>query len=394
MLRASTVRLATHRTPPAVGEAVFPNPWIVISALLLLTLGLLMMTSASMAIAATRMEAPFYFLNRQLLFVLIALFLAILTFHVPIARWRRIAPFLLLITVSLLTLVLFIGRDINGATRWITLGPVNWQVSEIAKLFTLIYVASYLKSYGGELRTSDFRTSALALLRPMIVLAVLAALLLFEPDFGSVVVLMAATLGMVFLAGVNLVQFGILLASTATAMIVLIVASPYRIGRVLKFLNPWDDPYGGSYQLVQSLIAIGRGELFGVGLGESVQKLFYLPEAHTDFLFAVLAEELGLIGILIVLGLFTVIVWNGFQIAQHAERLGKHFSAYLAYGIALWFGIQALFNMGVNMGVLPTKGLTLPLLSYGGSSVVVMCIALAILLRIDVESRTRGQFWE
>jgi len=210
---------------------------------------------------------------------------------------------------------------------------------------------------------------------------------LLEPDFGSVVVLMATALGMVFLAGVNLWQFGTLQVGTAAAMAVLILSSPYRRERLFSFVNPWEDPFGGGFQLVQSLIAIGRGELFGVGLGGSVQKLFYLPEAHTDFLFAVLAEELGLAGILTVLALFMILVWRAFVIARRAERLDMPFSAYLAYGIGLWFGIQALFNMGVNMGVLPTKGLTLPLMSYGGSSVVVMCMALALLLRIDIEIR-------
>ena len=259
-----------------------------------------------------------------------------------------------------------------------------------AKLFALIYVAGYLKRHGEELRTANFRTSALALFRPMVVLGVLAVLLLLEPDFGSVVVLMATVLGMVFLAGVNLWQFGGLQVGTVVVMAVLIVSSPYRLERVLSFLNPWANPETTGYQLVHSLIAIGRGEWFGVGLGSSVEKLFYLPEAHTDFLFAVLAEELGLIGILIVIALFMTLVWRAFAIGRRAERLDLKFSAWLAYGIGLWFGIQALFNMGVNMGVLPTKGLTLPLMSYGGSSVVVMCMTLAVLLRIDVETRAGG----
>ena len=294
--------------------------------------------------------------------------------------------------VGLLILVLIpgIGKEVNGSIRWIGAGPINIQVSEIAKLFALIYVAGYLKRHGGELRMADFHTSAMALARPIGVLAVLAVLLLLEPDFGSVVVLMAAALGMVFLAGVNLWQFGALQVGTLAVMAMLILSSPYRQDRVLSFLEPWKDPFGKGYQLAQSLIAIGRGELFGVGLGESVQKLFYLPEAHTDFLFAVLAEELGLVGILLVITLFMTLVWRAFKIGRRAERLNMNFSAYLAYGIGLWFGIQALFNMGVNMGALPTKGLTLPLMSYGGSSVVVMCVALALLLRIDVETRAGG----
>lgn len=397
MLNAATA-LNRSRLPRA-GEGrnalPFPDPWVLIPALLLLALGLLMVASASIPIAAdagTGQGQPFHFVVRQGAFVLAGLLAAGLLFQIPVVRWRRVGPLLLLLAVGLLILVLIpgVGREVNGSMRWIGIGPINIQVSEIAKLFTLIYVAGYLKRHGEELRTADLRTSALALFRPMAVLAVLAVLLLLEPDFGSVVVLMATALGMVFLAGVNLWQFGALQVGTAAAMAVLIFSSPYRRERVFSFINPWDDPFAGGFQLVQSLIAIGRGELFGVGLGESVQKLFYLPEAHTDFLFAVLAEELGLAGILIVVVLFMTLVWRAFRIGQRAERLGLQFSAWLAYGIGLWFGIQALFNMGVNMGVLPTKGLTLPLMSYGGSSVVTMCMALALLLRIDVETRAGG----
>jgi cell division protein FtsW len=398
MLSIARIVPALEKAPPAprAGEGrtalPFPDPWVLTAALLLLALGLLMVTSASMPIADRQTGQPFYFLLRQGTFLLVGLLAAWLVFQIPLTRWRRAGPLLLLAAVGLLVLVLVpgVGKEVNGSMRWIGAGPINIQVSEIAKLFVLVYVASYLKRHAAELRTARFRTSASALLRPMAVLAVLAVLLLLEPDFGSVVVLMATALGMVFLAGVRLGQFGTLLVGTAAAMAVLILSSPYRRDRVLSFLYPWDDPFGKGFQLVQSLIAIGRGELFGVGLGESVQKLFYLPEAHTDFLFAILAEELGLAGILLVVALFVVLVWRAFRIGRRAERIGMLFSAWLAYGIGLWFGIQSLFNMGVNMGVLPTKGLTLPLMSYGGSSLVVMCAALALLLRIDVESRARA----
>jgi cell division protein FtsW len=381
---------------PRAGESrpalPFPDPWILVASVLLLALGLLMVTSASIPLADSKMGQPFYFLIRQSAFVVVGLLAAGVVLQVPLTRWRRAGPLLLLAAIGLLGLVLVpgIGKEVNGSIRWIGAGPINVQVSEIAKLFTLVYLADYLKRHGNELQTNHFKTSAIALARPMGVLAILAVLLLMEPDFGSVVVLLIAALGMVFLAGVNLWQFGALQVGTAAVMAVLIFSSPYRRNRVLSFLSPWDDPLDKGYQLVQSLIAIGRGELLGVGLGESVQKLFYLPEAHTDFLFAVLAEELGLVGILIVVGLFMTLVWRSFEIGRRSERLGMNFSAYLAYGIGLWFGIQALFNMGVNMGVLPTKGLTLPLMSYGGSSVVVMCVALALLLRIDVETRAGG----
>ena len=381
---------------PRAGEGrtalPFPDPWVLVPAVLLLALGLLMVASASMPIAEAKTGQPFYFLFRQGAFAVIGLLAAGVVFQIPLARWRQASPLLLLAAFILLTLVLIpgIGKEVNGSLRWIQLGPINIQVSEIAKLFALIYIADYLKRHGAELQTPGFRASVLALFRPMSVLAALALLLLLEPDFGSVIVLMATALGMIFLAGVKLWQFMVLQAGAIAAMAVLLWSSPYRRERLISFLDPWADAQDSGYQLTQSLIAIGRGELFGVGLGESVQKLFYLPEAHTDFLFAVLAEELGLLGILLVIALFMTLVCRAFAIGQRAERLNLKFSAWLAYGIGLWFGIQALFNMGVNMGALPTKGLTLPLMSYGGSSVVVMCMTLAVLLRIDVETRAGG----
>ncbi len=394
-----SVAAVLHRDKPDLPQAgegrsalPFPDPWILMAGLLLLALGLLMVTSASMPMADRQTGQPFYFLIRQGAFALIGLLAAGLIFQVPLMRWRRLGPMLLVAAMGLLVLVLIpgIGKEVNGSMRWIGLGPINIQVSELAKLFTLVYIASYLKRHSTELQNANFGTSALALLRPMAVLAVLAVLLLLEPDFGSVVVLMATAMGMIFLAGVNLWQFGTLVVGTSAVMAVLIWSSPYRRDRLLSFLNPWEDPFGSGFQLTQSLIAIGRGEWFGVGLGESVQKLFYLPESYTDFLFAVLAEELGLASILTIIALFMTLVWRAFRIGQRAERVGMKFSAWLAYGIGLWFGIQSLFNMGVNMGVLPTKGLTLPFMSYGGSSLVVMCMALALLLRIDVETRAGG----
>lgn len=397
---AAALHLDKPNSLPQAGEGrsalPFPDPWILIAGLLLLALGLLMVASASMPIADRQTGQPFYFLIRQGAFVLVGLIAAGLMFQVPMTRWRRLGPMLLIAAIGLLVLVLIpgIGTEVNGSMRWIRLGPLNFQVSELAKLFALIYVASYLKRHSVELQNPHFSISALALLRPIAVLAVLAVLLLLEPDFGSVVVLMATAMGMIFLAGASLWQFGILASGAAAAMAVLIWSSPYRLARLLSFRNPWEDPFGSGFQLTQSLIAIGRGELFGVGLGESVQKLFYLPESYTDFIFAVLAEELGLAGVLVILALFMTIVFRAFHIGQRAERVDMKFSAWLAYGIGLWFGIQSLFNMGVNMGVLPTKGLTLPLMSYGGSSLVVMCMALALLLRIDVETRSKGMHSE
>jgi len=358
--------------------------WLLFAALALLTLGLLMVASASMPLASSHTNQPFYYLIRQAVYVSAGLLLGGLALQIPVETWRRNAPGLLLAAIGLLLLVLVpgIGREVNGSTRWISLGLVNVQVSEAAKLFALIYLASYLQRHGATLQSST-----MAMLRPLLVLGLLAVLLLLEPDFGTVVVMLATALGMLFLAGVNIWRFTALQGLVIGAMAVLLYSSHYRRARLISFLDPWADPLKSGFQLTQSLIAIGRGELFGVGLGASVQKLFYLPESYTDFLFAILAEELGLLGVLTVIALYVILIWRAFAIAARAERLELRFAGYLAYGVGLWFGIQALFNMGVNMGVLPTKGLTLPLMSYGGSSVVVMCVALAILLRVDQETR-------
>ena len=361
------------------------DPWLLCAGLLLLALGLLMVTSASMPIADDKTGQPFYFLIRQGIASGLGLIMALVAFQVPTDTWDRWGPALLLAAMGLLILVLIpgIGKEVNGSSRWISLGIMNMQVSEIAKLFALVYIAGYLQRHGEALRTS-----IMAMIRPMMVLAVLAMLLLLEPDFGAAVVLMATALGMVFLAGVNIWQFAALQGCTISAMGMLLYFSEYRRARLISFLDPWEDPFNKGFQLTQSLIAIGRGELFGVGLGASIQKLFYLPEAYTDFLFAILAEELGLIGVVVVVGLYAVVVWRAFKISANAELLSMRFPSYLAFGIGLWFGIQALVNMGVNMGVLPTKGLTLPLMSYGGSSLVIMCVAMSILLRIDLETRS------
>ena len=379
-------------TPHGATAAAVPEPlrlpeldrWLLFAALALLTLGLLMVASASMPQAARHTQQPFYYLLRQAAYSGVGLLAAALALQLPIDAWRRQAPVLLLTAIGLLLLVLLpgVGREVNGSTRWLSLGVVNVQVSEAAKLFALIYLASYLQRHGAALRRST-----MAMLRPLLVLGLLAVLLLLEPDFGTAVVLLATALGLLFLAGVNIWRFAALQGLVIGAMAVLLYSSHYRRARLISFLDPWADPLNSGFQLTQSLIAIGRGEWFGVGLGASVQKLFYLPEAYTDFLFAILAEELGLLGVLTVVALYVMIIWRAFAIAARAERLERRFAGYLAYGIGLWFGIQSLFNMGVNMGVLPTKGLTLPLMSYGGSSVVVMGVALAILLRIDQETR-------
>ncbi len=371
------------KSEPAMGKLMF-DPLLVGAVALLLMLGFVMVASASLHIAAETYGQPWFYTIRQIIFIGMGLVAGLMAFKIPVAVWQRLGPWLLLAGLALLLLVLIpgVGRTVNGATRWINLGVFNMQVSELMKLFVIIYMAGYLVRRGDEVRTSFS-----GFLKPMAMLSLVALLLLLEPDFGSSVVIFSTALAMMFIAGVRLWQFGLLVALVASAMAVLAITSPYRMERLTTFLNPWADPFNSGFQLTQALIAIGRGEIWGVGLGSGVQKLFYLPEAHTDFLFAVMAEEFGLIGSFLLIGLFVVLVVRAFAIARQAEQKGQQFAAYMAYGLGLWIGMQAFINIGVNMGVLPTKGLTLPLMSYGGSSIVVCCVAVALLLRVDFEQR-------
>lgn len=391
-MMGSGVLWRTYRQPPlrrshvaAVAQGDLP---LLLAVIALLALGLLMVGSASISIADRQLGAPFHYLLRQGAYVAVGVLLAIITVQIPLAVWQRLGPLLLLASLVMLLLVLIpgVGRNVNGATRWLSLGIFNLQVSELAKIALIIYAAGYLVRRGDEVRTT-----VQGFLKPLSVLVVLAVLLLAQPDFGALVVLGATLLGMLFLAGVRLWLFGLLVGLAAGALALLAITSPYRMERLTTFMNPWADPFNSGFQLTQALIAFGRGDWFGVGLGGSVQKLFYLPEAHTDFLFAVLAEELGLFGALGVILLFVFVVWRAFVIGRAAAQVGAHFGAYLAYGIALLIGLQAFINLGVNMGVLPTKGLTLPLMSYGGSSMLVTCVAIGLLLRVDRENRRGGQ---
>jgi cell division protein FtsW len=375
--RPHVARRAIHRLDPQLTGA----------ALLLLVIGVVMVASASITTADRQLGQPFYYLIRQSLYAGLGLSVAVLVLKVPLAFWERHGPKLLLLAVAMLILVLIpgVGRTVNGSTRWLPMGLFNMQVSEPAKLCALLYLSGYMLRHHAEVRT---RVSGF--IKPMGVVCGLCFLLMLEPDFGASVVLLATTLGMLFLAGVRLWQFGLLAAAAGAALAVLAVSSPYRMQRLTTFLNPWADPFDSGFQLTQALIAFGRGEWFGAGLGGSIQKLFYLPEAHTDFLFAVIAEELGLLGVVLVLILYAVVIWRIFAIGAAAHRANRCFGGCLCYGVGLWISLQAFINMGVNMGVLPTKGLTLPLMSFGGSSVVVMCIALALVLRVDHETRLNG----
>lgn len=347
--------------------------------------GLVMMASASFGVAERELGQSSYYLTHQLVYIGVSVLAGYLVFStLSLEFLERHSGMLLIAAFALLILVLIpgVGREVNGSTRWLSLGVARVQPSEFAKLFTIIYLAGYLVRRGDEVRSA-----VRGFLKPMAVLAVMGVLLLAEPDFGAFAVLMGTAMGMMLLGGVRLWQFGALLVFGLLALAVLAISSPYRMARITAFLNPWADPFASGFQLTQALIAFGRGEWFGVGLGGSIQKLFYLPEAHTDFLFAVIAEELGLAGSLAVIALFTYIVVKGFMIARRAEAAGRPFAAYLASGLGLWFGLQAYTNIAVNMGLLPTKGLTLPLMSYGGSSMLAACMAMGLLLRIDLESR-------
>ena len=358
--------------------------WLIFSALSLALLGLVMVSSASITFADREIGQPFYYAIRQSIYIGFGVFVGALVFKLRLVDLERMGMTLLLLAFAMLLLVLVpgVGVEVNGASRWINAGLFRLQVSEPAKLFFIIYLAGYLAKYGDEVRSqiSGF-------LKPLGLLVIASVLLLAEPDFGATVVLAAIVMGMIFMAGVKLYQFGGMLGLGAVLMAGMAVSSPYRMTRLKTFMDPWADPFDTGFQLTQSLIAIGRGEWFGVGLGASIQKLFYLPEAHTDFVFAVLAEELGLFGVCTIIVLYTVLVWRAFSIAVQAAKANNLFASYLAYGLGIWFGLQSFINLGVNMGLLPTKGLTLPLMSYGGSSMVVMCMAIALLLRIDYETR-------
>jgi cell division protein FtsW len=354
------------------------------TAFALLSIGLIMLASASLAVADRSLGQPYYYISRQAIFITLGLVAGFLATRLPLSLAERHGIVAMLMALGLLVIVLIpgIGKEVNGSTRWLSFGFFNLQPSEFAKLFTVIFLAGYLVRRGDELRQERF-----GFVKPIGLLALLGVLLLLEPDFGTFAVLTATAMGMLFLAGARLWQFGVLAGLVLLALAGLAVSSPYRIARITAFLDPWADPFASGFQLTQALIAFGRGEWFGVGLGSSIQKLFYLPEAHTDFLMSVLGEELGLLGTLTVIALFTLLVVRAFIIGRHAEHANKTFGAYLAYGIGIWLGLQAFVNIGVNMGLLPTKGLTLPLMSYGGSSLIVSCIAIGLLLRINHETR-------
>ena len=379
----------THREPAEIDMT------IVWSAFALLLIGAVMVYSASIAIAQGSAFAGHkaeFFLIRHVVFVGTGLLAALVAFQIPLNLWQKMAPALFLAGIVLLAVVLIpgIGKSVNGAQRWLPLGIINLQPSELMKLFVVLYAADYTVRKLPLMH--DLRRAFL----PMAVaLVIVGGLLLAEPDFGAFVVIIGIAMGVLFLGGMKARWFALLTVILLVAFILLIWSSPYRRDRILGFMDPWADPLGRGYQLSHALIAFGRGEVFGVGLGASVEKLFYLPEAHTDFLLAVIAEETGFIGVAIVVVLFAVLVQRAFAVGRRAISLERPYAGLVAQGLGLWLGAQAFINMGVNMGLLPTKGLTLPLMSFGGSGIVANCMAVAVLLRVDWENRQlmRGGSW-
>lgn len=355
--------------------------WVVV---LLTAFSFVMVYSASIAYAQQDGGSKWFYLGRQLMFVVAGVLAGSVASQIPLKVWKTMAPYILSVVLLLLFLVLIpgIGREVNGAKRWIPLGPVNLQPSELLKLATVLYIASFTT------RRFDVLDDVKRGLLPVtIVMSLGLGLIIWEPDFGSFMMVALIAVAMLFIGGMPIKWFLSTLVVGAMLTTALILAAPYRLQRVTGFLDPWADPYGKGYQLTHSLLAFGRGEWFGVGLGASLEKQFYLPEAHTDFIMAVIAEEFGFIGLLVMVSVYAWLVWRAFSIGAQARALDLYFSAYVAKGIGIWIGVQSFFNIGVNLGLLPTKGLTLPLMSYGGSAVIVMLTTIGLLLRIDWENR-------
>ena len=374
-----------HLPYPARADVDLSLLWTVV---LLLAIGLVMVYSASIAMAeAEKMTGyrMYYFLQRHAIFLLLGVAAALVAYQVPIAIWQKFAPALFILGGFLLVIVLIpgIGKVVNGSRRWISLVFMTMQPSELMKFFAVLYAADYTVRKAAFMQ--DFKKGFLPMLSVMVFMA---ALLLREPDFGALVVITSIAMAILFLGGLNWRIFASLIVLLAVAFAALIISSPYRLQRIVGFMDPWADAYGKGYQLSHSLIAFGRGEWFGVGLGGSVEKLFYLPEAHTDFLLAVIGEELGFIGVFVVIALFAFLIYRAFMVGREAMMREKYYAALVAQGIGVWFAAQAFINMGVNVGLLPTKGLTLPLLSHGGTGLIVNCVAIAVLLRVDAENRT------
>ena len=364
--------------------ATFDRSYVVL-ALCMYMIGLIMVASSSMPIAERLFANPFHFIIRHMIYIVLSLAVAAIALQVPMSRWHQYSGNLLLLAIVLLVVVLVIGRNVNGSTRWIAVGPITIQAAEPAKLFFFCYLSAYLVR-----RRDEVMENVKGFAKPLVVFGVLSGLLLMQPDLGTIIVMFVTTFGLLFLAGAKLWQFIAISAVGITLLSMLAYFSPYRWARVTGFLDPWKDPFGSGYQLTQSLMAYGRGETFGQGLGNSVQKLEYLPEAHTDFVMAVLAEEFGFVGISVILLLSMTLVFKALLLGRKAVNQEKYFEGFFAYAIGIWFCFQAAVNIGASAGIVPTKGLTMPLISYGGSSMIIMTIAVVILIRIDHEIRLQS----
>jgi cell division protein FtsW len=377
----SMSRKAQARQAGVGSQSVGLDSWVLIPALLLISIGLVMVGSASISIAEGQQMSVYHYLMRHSLYLILGICLAASFRIISIDFLERISrPMMLLAAFSLLLVFIpGVGHTVNGSTRWLRLGMVNFQVVEAVKLMAIIYIAGYLTRKADLVCSRFFDT-----LKPLIFAGVLSVILLLQPDMGSAAVITVIVAGMVWLAGAAWRHILVLGMLTLPAF-GFAAMEPYRLRRIVSFMDPWADPFNSGFQLTQALIAVGRGELFGVGLGASIQKLFYLPEAHTDFIFAVLAEEFGLLGVVVVLALFALLVTRVMIIGIMAHRTGRPFAGFLAYGVGLWIGLQAIVSIGVNLGVLPTKGLTLPLISSGGSSILMTLLALGMVLRIKFE---------
>jgi cell division protein FtsW len=370
--------------PTPQSGMVFDRSFIIL-ALVMYMIGLVMVASSSMPVAERLFNNPFHFVIRHTIYIVLSLGIAGVALQIPMAWWQKNSSYLLIFGIFLLVVVLLIGRSVNGSTRWIVLGPITVQAAEPAKLFFFCYLAAYLVRRRDQVM-EDWKGFA----KPLVVFAVLAGLLLRQPDLGTIIVMFVTTFGLLFLAGAKLWQFVSLASVGILLLSLLAIFEPYRWRRITSFLDPWEDPFGSGYQLTQSLMAYGRGEIFGQGLGNSIQKLEYLPEAHTDFVMAVLAEEFGFIGIASILALSMVLVFKALMLGKKALAKEKFFEAFFAYAIGIWVCFQAAVNVGASAGIVPTKGLTMPLISYGGSSMIIMTLAVVILVRIDHELRMQS----
>ncbi|KAF3977783.1 MAG: putative lipid II flippase FtsW [Methylococcales symbiont of Iophon sp. n. MRB-2018] len=371
-----------NSTPKQQQKTFYMDYFLLCICTILLIIGFIMVTSSSLHLGEELVNNSLHYPLRQIKHIILGIGIAAIICCIPLKIWEKIGPWIFIGGIALLIIVLIPGGGVkvNGSVRWISIAGLRLQVSEVVKFASVVYIASYVTRHQEAVLNSTY-----GLVKPLLLFSLACFFLLLEPDFGSAVVILVIAMGVMYLSGARLWQFIVLISIITVLGILLVYFSPYRWARITGFINPWADAQNTGFQLVHALISFGRGEIFGVGLGRGIQKLFYLPEAHTDFLFSVLAEELGLMGVLVVISLFILLLGHAFSLAVKAEQLGEKFAAFIAYGVGIWFGFQAFINMGVNMGMLPTKGLTLPLMSYGGGSMITMCAAMALLFRVHSE---------